>query len=354
MTDTYTTNFNITKPQAGKNNWDVDYAALCDLIDSRLALRFRNLIVNGAFDIWQRGTSFAAIAAGLYSADRFEMYRSAFALGATLSRQSSSGIVRSEYVARLQRDSGNSTTDALCLSSALKSSNSRHLAGQSVTLSLKLRKGANYSGGDVSFKIVNGTGTDEGLGGVNFTGHNELATGLAATTTDFQIFQVSGTVPSSATQLGIILSYTPTGTAGADDWIEIAEMQLEEGSVATAFEYRDDGLELWFCQSYYEKSYNRDTSPGTVTNLGKESVAAHSLTGYFRHSSQFKTRKRVVPTVTTYSTGTGLAGKLWVANTLDVAPSLEDIGETGFSFYHNRTWDPSDFIWWHWTADAEL
>jgi len=251
MADTFTTNFNITKPEAGKINWDTDYAALCDLIDSRLAMHVRNLIINGGFDIWQRGTSFAAIAAGLYTADRFEFYRSGFALGASFSRQSSSGIVSSEYVGRLQRDSGDTATDALFLSSALESRDSVLYAGENMVLSVKLRKGANYSGGDVSFKIVNGTGVDEGLGGTNFTGHNELAAGLATLSTSFQTFQVTGAVPSNSTQLGIVISYTPTGTAGADDWIEIAEVQLEEGSVATNFERRLLGLEQSLCRRYF-------------------------------------------------------------------------------------------------------
>jgi hypothetical protein len=33
MSDTYTTNFNITKPEAGKVSWDADYAALADFAD---------------------------------------------------------------------------------------------------------------------------------------------------------------------------------------------------------------------------------------------------------------------------------------------------------------------------------
>ena len=40
----------------------------------------------------------------------------------------------------------------------------------------------------------------------------------------------------------------------AGNFIEIAEMQLEEGTVATPFEHRPYGLELSLCQRYYEES----------------------------------------------------------------------------------------------------
>jgi hypothetical protein len=39
------------------------------------------------------------------------------------------------------------------------------------------------------------------------------------------------------------------------DWIEVAQVQLEEGSVATDFEYRSYGEELALCQRYYQKHY---------------------------------------------------------------------------------------------------
>ena len=46
-------------------------------LDWRTNIRgHRNTIINGAMDMWQRGTSFAAIAANKYSADRFAYSKS--------------------------------------------------------------------------------------------------------------------------------------------------------------------------------------------------------------------------------------------------------------------------------------
>ena len=60
-------------------------------------------------------------------------------------------------------------------------------------------------------------------------------------------------VPSAATELGIVFSYAPTGTAGANDYFEITGVQLENGTVATTFSRSHMTMagELTACQRYY-------------------------------------------------------------------------------------------------------
>ena len=50
------------------------------------ALSNRNKIINGGFDVWQRGTSFSSASVNEYSADRFRT--EGFGLSTTISRQS--------------------------------------------------------------------------------------------------------------------------------------------------------------------------------------------------------------------------------------------------------------------------
>src|SRR5688500_7777196 len=49
---------------------------------------FRNLIINGNFDFWQRGTSFTSIANNAYSADRFIYSKSGTTATQDLARSS--------------------------------------------------------------------------------------------------------------------------------------------------------------------------------------------------------------------------------------------------------------------------
>ena len=56
------------------------------------------------------------------------------------------------------------------------------------------------------------------------------------------------------------------GTNGATFYI--TGVQLEKGTQATSFEYRQYGTELALCQRYYQKSYNQSTVPGTSFSLG--------------------------------------------------------------------------------------
>ena len=54
------------------------------------------------------------------------------------------------------------------------------------------------------------------------------------------------------TSLSALVSSTPVGTAGANDWFEITGVQLEISPVATPFEFLPTGTELTLCQRYFQ------------------------------------------------------------------------------------------------------
>ena len=101
------------------------------------------------------------------------------------------------------------------------------------------------------------------------------------------------------------LSVVATGSAT----FYITGVQLEAGTTASPFEYRQFGQELYLCQRYYEKSYNLDVVAGTATYAGFELVGGTTDAG--NNASlciRFKVPKRVAPTLNFYNAGSGASG----------------------------------------------
>ena len=222
----------------------------------------KNKIINGDFGIWQRGTSIAAAGSVIYGADRFAFYRQALSTGATVSRQAAS-LTGFEYSMRLQRDSGNTNTEQIVASQVLESSQSIPLAGKTVTISFWAKAGANLSStsSTMSAVVSTGTGTNQSpnsLRAGSWTSQSSPINSSVTITTTWARYQLTATLGSTITQVAVRLGFTPTGTAGANDWIEVTGIQLEVGSIATAFQTASGGSpqqELAMCQRYYYRQY---------------------------------------------------------------------------------------------------
>jgi hypothetical protein len=229
-----------------------------------------NPIINSSFDVWQRGTSFNGTAP-YYGADRWFFARPGAAAGSTLTRQSA-GLAGFNYCARMQRDNGNTNTSGVRLFYSLETADSIPYAGKTVTLSYYVRSGANYSGGSNAYiTLGSGTGTDQQLGNTGFTGFSTVAANNSITpTSTWTRYSITGTVGSSATQLGLEIGYTPTGTAGANDFIEVTGIQLDEGSVALPYRRASSTLqgELAACQRYYWRTTATANSYQLFTGFG--------------------------------------------------------------------------------------
>jgi hypothetical protein len=95
------------------------------------------------------------------------------------------------------------------------------------------------------------------------------------------------------------------GTNGATFYI--TGVQLEKGSVATAFDYRPYGTELQLCQRYYCKTYDIDVVPGTVTGAGAIFTTITNA-NIMQCTWAFPVNMRATPTVTAYNLSTGAVG----------------------------------------------
>jgi len=216
----------------------------------------KNILKNGGFDVWQRGTSFSHTSGKNFICDRWWVNPSS--VGGTQTRQSAS-LDGFNYALRIQRTSGQSGTGLVYLNTEMESADSMQFRGKKVTLSFYARKGANFSqsSSQLTSNLATGTGTDQTLQ-TGFTGGANVISQNNTLTTSWQKFThtTSSVLASTVNQIAVQFTHSPAGTAGAADYYEITGVQLEVGSTATDFEHRSFGEELALCQRYYQKSNN--------------------------------------------------------------------------------------------------
>jgi len=225
---------------------------------------FRNALINGDMRINQRGTStnlasMTALGAGMqYVCDRWGVYRTGYATGGQTAQGTNlttgdlpfneAGITT---FARVGRVLSNALTNAILLSYALETQDSVKFKGKNVTVSGYYRTGANFSGSQLVIETVTGTGTDEGIQrGSYITGGTNYQLSLSLNT-NWSKFTYTTKLATTTNQVAVNIIYSPTGTAGANDYFDITGVQLELGSVATPFEVRPYPVELQLCQRYY-------------------------------------------------------------------------------------------------------
>jgi hypothetical protein len=327
----------------------------------------RNLCINGSGAVAQRSTGSVALTSSMLygSIDRFAAL-STTAPG-TISRittglptAATNNVVFTSGF-RFGRNNASALTGTIAVSQALETINSTVAAGKQVTLSYWAKAGANYSSASSLFNanVQTGTGTDQAVNaGGGWTG---VAFPLASTptiTTSWAFYSVTGTVAPTATQLEILFSYVPTGTAGADDNVYITGVQLEIGSAPSEFEVEPFETTLRKCQRYYETSAAYGVALGTAW---LENSPVHVIpynTASAALQMPFKVNKRVSPAVTNYSYN-GVAGQWsFKDDGADRAGPVtySRISSTGLGIINNASnnWTTSSVIWLGWIANAEL
>lgn len=225
------------------------------------APKSQNAVYNSGFDVWQRGTSVATgngSAGTAYTADRWQSVMTAGAM--TTSRQATgdtTNLPNIQYCARVQRNSGTTSTAGVNFIQTLETTDSIRFTGQTVTFSFYARAGANFSSASnlLGVNLYYGTGTDQNVI-YTFTGATAVINTTKTLTTTWQRFTATATVSTASTEIGYFFNYTPVGTAGTNDYFEITGVQLEVGSVATPFNRMSGTLqgELAACQRYYYRN----------------------------------------------------------------------------------------------------
>lgn len=251
----------------------------------------RNLIINGAMQVAQRGTSQTAASYG--SLDRFSYNLSGGA--GTMSQQTlalGSEQRGSKHFLRIACTTGNDNHGFF-----QRIEDARSVSTSIHTLSFDA-KGTNPNGGTFTIKVDQ----DFGSGG-SPSADVTLALQTFTVTSSFQTFDFQFDIPSlSGKTLGsdnnshvkILISQGADTSTNA--WtLDITNIQFEIGEQATPFEHRTYGDELARCQRYYEKI--------NVKGYFSAGVAGNALSTYGA-SVSMSVGKRSTPTITLPASGT--------------------------------------------------
>ena len=319
-----------------------------------------NILYNGAMRVSQRyiATTVTIAATQGYTLDRWQG-KSGAAASAGFSRITSISNPPFQYACRVQRTASNAATTLIQIAQSLESNDSFPLQSQTVTLSFWARNGADYSaaGAALVATVVTGTGTDENVL-AGYTGAFTAITLNATLTSNWQRVQVTGAIPGSATEIGVVFTYTPVGTAGANDYFDVTGVQLEVASAATAFGFPTFADDVAACSRYYQKSFPLATQPTSAGNTVGAVEYAALVAGATQTAVAvaFTPRMRVAPAITTYNPGS--LGGAWRNATAgaDSGAATASVAEWGMGLTNLQVSGDivGQLMYIHWAADSEL
>jgi len=235
----------------------------------------KNLIINGGFDVWQRGTSFVG---PNYTADRWYTWDAANTVTSV-----TDGL-------RLEGPSDGST-----LVEQRIENSSKFLAGKTVTLSVTV----SGTPSNALFYMYTRTGETGG----SWQNQNTGQTLVSGKNT------VTWNVPTGS---GILMVRIASNGGGLVD-VTVSNVQLELGSVATDFEHRSYGEELALCQRYYYSELQEAGGYNGV-HIGEAINTARIAEG-----GTFPVTMRISPDMTVYTAGTSeTSGKVVIYNSINV------------------------------------
>ena len=213
----------------------------------------KNRIINGAMYVAQKGTS-ATITAGAAlnyaTVDRFYGYCTG--ANVTMAQVAGSGNNRN-----LLQFTGAASVTAIGVGQRIEAVNSYDMAGSTATLSAYI---ANSLLTSVTWTAYYANTTDT-FGTLASPTRTQIATGTFTVTSTLTQYNAQISIPSAATT-GIEIVFT-VGAQTSGTW-QLGLVQLEVGSSATGYEYRQYGQELALCQRYYYKT----TQPNINNSFG--------------------------------------------------------------------------------------
>ena len=289
-------------------------------------LGYKNVVVNGSFNIWQRGTVFTATTGITWTADRWGTYFSGTPSNTTVTQKStlSDGIgtllaLGCLYYAEIKT----TTVGTETLKQYFTNIENVHIFSNStVTLSFVAWSPDGAQLG-VVLQQVFGTG---GSPSAVVTTSQQFVTLTSTPTLYTMTFSLASTVGKTlGSNNNDRLAITFLLTVGANTY-NISAVTLEKGTVASGLPFLPQATELLHCMRYYETSFV-GAPTGFTAGLGAAYGFDH-FSGFCYRAVKFAVPKRKAPTVTLYDAiGTSnrvsiYNGTTWVDNINPVVVTL--------------------------------
>jgi len=247
-----------------------------DTVEADLKSGRKNLIINGGFDVWQRGTT--GTIQGYNSTDRWYIGRGGGSPVVSIARvahPTDESVVGGKYYLEWTQTTGGTGSYLSHRAEELK-----NFLDKELTLSFWVKADSAIT---ITDKIYAGYGTGQPTT-LKHSQANSVTTSWQKFTHTFTITG-GGTIADNSL-LKVELQFPDNNTVKTS----FANVQLELGSVATDFEHRSYGEELALCKRYYEAIA---IPTGFVTSASRFTVGTG---GVYTHMNIVE--KRVAPTVT--------------------------------------------------------
>lgn len=277
-----------------------------------------NLLINGDFQVWQRGTTFNA-PSGAYTADRWKVINAV---------DTNVSVVRSGRAFRIQEYSAVGGTNSYTSAIQVIEDFSAYI-GKTLTFSCDL---VIDSGVTIELAVSEGA-TSYFTGAITTSGIKTLT------------FKTS----NSLTGLTVYITMYRQGMA-VGKGITVNWAKLEVNDHTTPFISRSYGEELALCRRYYQVLENTQALPPT---------ARMTASIYYLPGQVFPVKMRVAPTVSIYSTNYKTLGKITEGNNgndTGLNVSAHGVLDSGFTYIKSDAAyvDATVGYSYKYTADAEM
>ena len=271
---------------------------------------FQNRIINGGFNIAQRGTSFVSGANDndTYNLDRW--YVLSDGNDAVDITQATTVPTGAKFSIGLDVETANKKFG---IAQIIENANCFDAIGGAVTLSFQAKVSSTTKLDNIKCAIVAWSGTADSVTSdiisaweaegtnptliANATYENTPAN--LNVTTSFATYSVTANVDTASTSNIIVFIWSDVTDTTAGDFLYVTNVQLEKGSTATSFDYRPYGTELALCQRYYFQ-YVKGTNQSIAIGTYYLSSAVFCVV-------QFPVTMRATPTLSS-TTGTNFYG----------------------------------------------